>query len=347
MSLPVKDIGLYVGQDKTIPISVADSSGTVNITNDTLYFYVRAVVGGDAVITKDSDTVTEIEFTDAENGAAAIYLVPADTTSLDTGKYTYELWRTDDSAKTKPILTGYFWIYSIAPSMINAMRELLTEAGELHILKVIDETVNPATLSVLYTSRRRLTGVEGVWLLTDDTHSGTNYYTGGGFDADSGKIWLGTPLTSLINRVRVSYTWESGITDGAINWHLWASRNYTISYTGIDFSYGAETTTVGLGAEGMSFSRAMIGCILSVNGANVAQMGYNFRIDEFEIQTKLWGEGMIAEALFTQYRMQYEEWKMALGKKGYSVVATPETRKYDLESLVGWTDSASEGGEGF
>jgi hypothetical protein len=160
MSLPVKDIGLYTGQDKTIPISVADSSGVVNITNDTLYFYVKAVVGGTPVITKDTDTITEIEKTDAENGAAAIYLVPADTASLNTGKYVYELWRKDTFDRLKPILTGYFWIYDIAPSMINTMRDLLTEAGELHILKIMDETVNPATLSVIYTSRRRLIGVE-------------------------------------------------------------------------------------------------------------------------------------------------------------------------------------------
>ena len=38
-----------------------------------------------------------------------------------------------------------------------------------------------------------------------------------------------------------------------------------------------------------------------MNMSNAIQSGFNYRIAEFEIQTKLWGEGMIAETLLKSY----------------------------------------------
>lgn len=50
----------------------------------------------------------------------------------------------------------------------------------------------------------KVTDVTGVWLATDPNRLGTNYFTGGGFDDQTGVITLGTALPS-VERVLVDY----------------------------------------------------------------------------------------------------------------------------------------------
>ena len=347
MSVPVEDKNIHKNQHKDYEINVADITGQTNITGFTIAFYVRETITGDPVIEKTTAEVTELKIIDATNGVAELYLVPADTALLDAGKYYYSLWITDLNTKTRPILSGYFWIFEVGPSIVTLIRSLLGEAGEEAVLAVNNELVIPSNLVTLHTSRRRLRSVDGVWLLSDEDHAGTNYYTGGGFDADSGKIWLGTPLATTNAYVYVNYTWESGVNDNTIQHHLWSGRMYTVNFTGIEFSYGDAIGNRQQGAEAMAIAVAMIGCILTVNGANVAQMGYNFRIDEFEIQTKLWGEGMIAEALFNLYLKEVDKWTQALGKASTILIANRNvaTNKYNIETLVGNTGFDPQSGE--
>jgi len=350
MSVPTDDKRIYKGQDKEVLIYASGATGLLDLSGCQLVFYIRETVDGAPVITKDSDNAGEIDIAadqGTNKGEATLTFVPADTSSLDAGEYYYDLWLTDVSAKTRPILTGHFYIDSVAPSVIAKIRLILDEAGELRRQVIKDELVNPATLYKLYLPRTRILDVAGVYILTDDTHAGTNHYEGGGFSKSTGEVWLGTALTVLNQMVRVDYVWESGINDDTILHHLNSARIFTMTYTGLEFEYGKSTTTQIKGAEAMSMSGAILACILSVNGANVAQMGYNFRLDEFEIQTKLWGEGMIAEALFNMYIREYDKWRTALGKAGTILLATPNIEKYNIETLVGYTDSESEGGEGF
>ena len=350
MSVPTDDKRIYKAQDKEILIYLTGATGLLNLTGCRLLFYIRETVDGTPVITKDSNNAGEIDIAPDQGtnkGEATLTFVPADTSTLDAGQYYYDLWLTDVSAKTRPMLTGHFFIDSVAPSMIAQIRQTLDEAGELRRLSVKDELVYPATLYKLYLPRTRILSVEGIWALTDDTHTGTNYYTGGGFDKSTGVVWLGSPLALLHQMVRVDYTWESGVSDDTILHHLNGSRLFVINYTGIEFDYGKALTNLTKGAEAMALAGTILSCVLSVNGANVAQMGYNFRLDEFEIQTKLWGEGMIAEALFNQYVREFDKWRLALGKAGEVLIATPEVQKYDIETLLGITDTDSEGGEGY
>lgn len=347
MSVPVENRAIYKGQDKSVAIYIADETGMKTLTSCRLVFSMRETVDGTPVITKDSDVGGEIDI-DADQvnneGEAVVNFVPADTSSLDSKRYYYDLWLTDSVAKTYPVLTGYFNISDVAPTMLPQIRHLLDEAGELRVMTVKDEMADPSTALSLYTARKRVKEVYGVWTLSDDEHTGTNYYTGGGFNTVSGRIWLGTPLVDM-NTVRIDYAWESGIDDDAINWHLTTSKIFVTGYTGIEFDYGKAITDLQKQAEGMALARIIIGCVLTINGANVAQMGYNFRLDEFEIQTKLWGEGMIAEALFAQYSNMYNEWKLAIGKKGHIFFTAPTTRKYDISTLVGYTADGPETSE--
>lgn len=346
MSVPVEGKRIYKGQHKNYTINVADVTGTTPITGFTLAFYVKATISGDPLIEKTTAIPTEISLTDPSNGIAELYLAPADTSSLDVGKYYYEIWMTDLNSETRPILGGHFWIMSVVPTFVDLLRKQLDDAGELRVMTVQDEMVYPATLTSLFVSRIRIKDVIGVWIFTDDDHSGTNYYTGGGFSESTGKIWLGTTLVSTAAFVRVSYTWESGVDDETIQWHLDSSKIWVINYTGIEFAYGDASTNLQKGAEAMAVAAAVLGAILTVNGANVAQMGYNFRLHEFEVQTKLWGEGMIAEALFGVYIQRVQWWLATLGKAGeVLLVNQPDTtKKYNIETLIGFTTGA-EGDE--
>jgi len=348
MSIPIKRLPIFKGTDKSIPLYISDSTGAIDLTDYNVYFYVKETISGDAIITKDTDGVGGItKDPDQETypGKATITIDDTDTESLDAGRYYYQVFTIDGSDKKKAILAGYFWIYEVGPNLVDDIRDLLGDGGELRVNTVPDELLAPATLTTVYVPRQRITSVDGVWLATDTDHSGTNYYTGGGFDANSGKIWLGTPLTTTGEYVRVSYTWESGVNDDAIWQHLYGARNFTINWTGIEFTFGNCTTYREKGAESMSIAGAIIGCVLTMNGANVAQLGYNFRLDEFEIQSKLWGEGMIAQALFKMYFDEYEKWKQALGKDGQIYIVSSNQEKYDLNTLIGFSSENAEGGE--
>lgn len=348
MSVPVEDKKIYKSQHKDYEINVSDVGGQTNITGFTVAFYVRETVSGDPIIEKTTNEVTEIKIIDGSKGEAELYLVPADTSSLDVGKYYYEVWITDLNSKTRPVLMGYFWIMSVAPTFVNLIRKLLDEAGELRVMAIQDEMIYPSSLSTLHVSRPRINSVIGVYLFNDEGHTGTNYYTGGGFDESTGRIWFGTPLVSMADYVRVGYTWEAGIDDETIQWHLDSSKTWVINYTGIEFAYGDASTNLQKGAEAMAIAAAILGAVLTVNGANVAQLGYNFRLHEFEIQTKLWGEGMIAEALFGVYVQRVQWWLNALGKAGeVHLVNQPElTKKYNIETLIGLSTN-SEGSENY
>lgn len=345
MSVPVMDKEIYKGQDKDYGIRVAKSDGKQDLTSCQLLFYIREIVGGIAVVTKDSDEAGEITIAVNQvtnKGEATLTLEDTDTSLLGCGRYYYDLWLVDPASKRDPILTGYFWILDVAPSVVDEIRDVLGDGGELRLQAIADELVQPASLNVLHATRQRVVDVDGVWAFADEDHSSTNYYTGGGFDPNSGKIWLGTALASTLTYVRVSYTWESGVSNDAIYKHLHNSRMFVLNYTGISFDYGKTTTNLQGGAEAMAIASAILASILTANGANVVQMGYNFRLDEFEIQTKLWGEGMIAEALFNVYIREVEKWKQALGKAGTVSIVTPSVTKYNLEDLIGLGSSSSQ-----
>lgn len=348
MSLPIKKLPIFKGTDKDVPLYISNSGGAVDLTNYNVYFYVKETISGSAIITKDTDGVggiTKDPDQVTNKGKATITIDAADTTSFDPGRYYYQVFTIDGSNKKKAILAGYFWLYEVGPNLVDDIRDVLGDGGELRVNAVNDELVAPSDLTTIYLPRRRITKVGGVWLDTDADHALTNYYTGGGFDANSGKIWLGTPLPTTSRYVRVDYTWESGINDDAIWMHLYGARNFTINWTGIDFTYGNCTTNRDRGAESMSIAGTMLASILTMNGANVAQLGYNFRLDEFEIQSKLWGEGMIAQALFKMYNDEYIKWKQALGKDGQIYVVTPTQQKYNLNDLIGYSNENAEGGE--
>ena len=201
MSVPIEDKKIYKNQHKDYEINVADALGQTNITGFTVAFYVKQTVSGDPVIEKTTDEITEIKITNGSKGIAELYLVPADTLSLDVGKYHYEVWITDLNSKDRPILMGYFWVMSVSPTFVNLIRKLLDEAGEMRVQTISDELVYPSTPSSVYVSRPRINSVIGVYLFADDAHRGTNSYPGGGCDESTCRISAPARTADCIKRV--------------------------------------------------------------------------------------------------------------------------------------------------
>lgn len=322
------DVSQYKGAKKNIEITVTEDTGSRDISNDKLTFYLYLDVTDTPVLTKDTDTPTDFEKIDATHGKATVHILPSETTNFLTGRYIYAVWieRNGDPNDLEPFLTGYYFIHIVGPNIVDRIRGELDVGAELGIKQIRDEVVAPTTVTSVYTLHRRIKEVQGVWLATDVNHALTNYYANGKFDYISGKLYLGTELPDIINDVRINYTWESGIKDEVIWHHLVASQVWIQEYTGGSFTYGATVTNLEKSLENAAIALAVIRCVLTINGGNVAQMGYNFRLGDFEVQTKLWGEGMIAQELFKLYLGELDRWLSTIGKYIRFKVARNVTR---------------------
>lgn len=76
-------------------------------------------------------------------------------------------------------------------------------------LQIIDEkriSITNSSIKLRRSSRRWVT-IDGVWLASDTTHVGTNYYTGGSYVDDTQTITLGSVLPSANEQVIINYTY--------------------------------------------------------------------------------------------------------------------------------------------
>jgi len=72
---------------------------------------------------------------------------------------------------------------------------------------VVDERLTSTDVDHITTINTTVNGVTGVWLQSDPSHVGTNYYTGGSYDANTGIVTLGVSLPSATEQVLTNYTY--------------------------------------------------------------------------------------------------------------------------------------------
>lgn len=334
MSINSSDLHVWQGSKQNYPLTIADNTGKLDLTSYDIILHIKENPGSVDVIILSSTVITEIEKLNqnSNKGEAIIFFIPALTDSVTARRYIYSIWieHQSDAEDKRPIMSGYFYIDAVGPSVVSVIRNMLDEAGELGIRQMKDEIVSPTTTNMVYAPRTRIKDVQGVFLLTDTTHSMVNYYTGGSFNELNGQIILGSLLPNAITDIRVDYTWESGINESTIYQHVENARKWANMITGESFEYGATTTNEEYATEQLAIAVSIVACVLTINGANVAQYGYNFKIQEFEIQTKLWGEGMIAQALFAEYRALIDRQLQAIGIDIRSSIAYSNFPRYDL-----------------
>jgi len=184
------------------------------------------------------------------------------------------------------------------------VRNMLTQAGRMTTQVRPDDlfwVFQGAGAPTVYTDYADIVDVQGIWLADDITHSGTNYVSGSTVYPKQGKIEVGQSLPQGTEEVLVTYAARDGLSDGEIDININMAKQWMTTelwVASLDFS-GSSTFSVM--AKYTLYALSSYWCILALNNANAIQAGFNYRFEDFEIQTKLWGEGMIAETLLANY----------------------------------------------
>lgn len=95
---------IYQGDNATLNVVCRDSDGDlVDITNVDLLFSLKDRKTDTVLVTKHSDTVTQIEKDVPASGHAKIYLLPIDTSTL-LGAYEFDLELTYSNGQVETVL---------------------------------------------------------------------------------------------------------------------------------------------------------------------------------------------------------------------------------------------------
>jgi len=202
-------------------------------------------------------------------------------------------------------------------SDVGIVRKLMAQAGRQTIVVHENEIVykfleDEGNDEVLYTAFNDVMNIQGIWLDTDINHSGTNYYSGSTIYPNEGKIVLTQALPVGQEEMLITYASRDGLSDDTIQANIEMAKQYlTVELwrATLDFSGASNLSNM---AKWSMFSLTTFYCLLSANTGNAIQAGFNYRFEDFEIQTKLWGEGMIAETLLNKYEQRSKDMVDAL-----------------------------------
>jgi len=189
---------------------------------------------------------------------------------------------------------------------VGIVRKLMAQAGRevirVHADDILPVFYNPnAGEYHLYTDFQDIMDVQHIRLVDDINHDGTNYLEGSVVNAKEGKIQMSLNLPDNTNEILITYATRDGLDDEVIQLNIDMAKYYLQGELWRETLNFSGSSTYEVMAKWTLYSIATYWCILGMNSSNAIQSGYNYRIAEFEIQTKLWGEGMIAETLLNKY----------------------------------------------
>ena len=198
------------------------------------------------------------------------------------------------------------------------VRLRLGDLGQLRFHVIKDEIQTPISTDTVTTLRRNVYAITGVYLATDIDHEGTDYYTGGSYQSRTGLLTLGTELSNALDDVMITYTVMEGLQTDQIEVSLDEAEAYVEAL--VSLTYDWDALDINAVANQCRFALAALKCMWILNYPNAVQMGYNYRIGDFEVQTKLWGEGMIAQDLFNRLELHAKELLMYLRGDPHAIV---------------------------
>jgi len=193
---------------------------------------------------------------------------------------------------------------------VATLRSLLMEIGNQQFHQVIDERRLVGQNDTVKPLFQRLEEVIGVWLATDYTKTGTNYFSSGGLDQTT--IFLGSPL-SAGTEVVCSYIVADGMNDvvaqRVIDWARWEVladlQDFTLN---IDNPVTNMERVTKVYWEVLTMANAY----LMLNNVNFVQSDANMALFNFQTMSKLWGEGMSTDALFMRLYQRLDQIRKAL-----------------------------------
>jgi len=235
-----------------------------------------------------------------------------------SGQATFEISLTSDASvkvydqslsltsDAKVIIPPKFTIV-VDDSKVGQVRNLLVQAGRTATL-VRDNDLVPifysGSIATIYTDFQDIIDVAGFWTPDDIFNSGTNFLSGAKIYPEEGRITFPTNLvgwdTSLAEGL-ITYAYIQGLTDEQIQLNIDIAESFVMMELWEDNIDFLGTATYEIFANHTMCTIAAYYSLMAINSSNAIQSGYNYRLGDFEIQTKLWGEGMIAETLLNKY----------------------------------------------
>ena len=183
---------------------------------------------------------------------------------------------------------------------VDIIRLMLDQAGRT---QHVNEELEPNIVSMdnkVYLAFPDIVSIIGCWLETDTTFS-NNLASGGSFDSKEGVLTLGQSVASG-TPVLVTYVRRNGITDDTIEQIYEMSKTTLKLKMMYDFDFDDTTSQINVMAKHTAIILSTYWCLLTLNSGNALQSGYNYRVMDFEVQTKLFGEGMSTEGLLEKFK---------------------------------------------
>ena len=203
------------------------------------------------------------------------------------------------------------------------IRMLLDEAGKMEYRTVEDEPLITATTTKLYLDYQNIEEVTGVWDVDDLTHTGTNYMSGSSaqYNTKGGYVVL-DPAASANMEVIATYTYRKGLSDDEISFFYELSKmevnaELFVLGDGIDFS---GTSNAEILAKYVAYLITAYRVLLVLNSGNVIQAGFSYGAFNYDVQTKLWGEGMSTGELLREMKDRITALKALLKANSGNVV---------------------------
>jgi len=217
------------------------------------------------------------------------------------------------------LASGEVYVASSTAAEITMVRDKLGDAGVQITETIIDEEAISESKNVVFPAERMIYSVTSVYLASDPTHAGTEYYGDtGSFDQYTGAITLKTALPDDNTQVLINYTMMRGIPDTVIDWFLDEAKLYVSDYTKETYTWsdglGIDPdirTRVALLA---SISYAAMQCLESIATGDIIQLGYEFRFGDLEVNNQVTG-GFHVQAHIDLLKSDIERKLSILGRK--------------------------------
>jgi hypothetical protein len=205
-SADAKNITMKVISLNIIDELVGYSDGTADQSFTVAYSPIESISGNTPVYVKVNGTIwTMVPSFTGHSSIEEVYILDFATGTVTfgngtTGKIpslgaTIEVSYTPDRTDFGSEIQEFAWVGVQSAGVISNPRSMLLE-------RQISSDITHVTVS-----HTPILSVSGVYLNTDPNKFGTNYYTGGSFNANAGTITLGTALPDPETTVLIDYTY--------------------------------------------------------------------------------------------------------------------------------------------
>lgn len=202
---------------------------------------------------------------------------------------------------------------------ILSVRRVLGDAGGMRTITRVNELRISESIGVVFPKYTQIFSVSGVWLSTDADHTSTNYYSGenADFNPYTGMITLDPELPAANSDVLVNYTYFKGLSDAVIDDQVTDAKRYIEFRTDTEFAWTLTTDRdIQIALSGMKMRAAQAGLMYQY-APDILQMGFNFSIEEFRVESKTWAGSMGIQDLLALWNKHVDEQIAQLGEYWY------------------------------